>query len=104
MKTNEFNSVFASLIVDFIEYKRASGYKYVTEVAYLKKFDELCCTMDVQTPRLTKELMDAWCTKKPYEADRSYFQQRVSCIRQLSLYLNTLGYDAYIPVNLEYIR
>ena len=48
MKTNEFNSVFASLIVDFIEYKRAAGYKYVTEVAYLKKFDELCCTMDVQ--------------------------------------------------------
>ena len=104
MKTNEFNSVFASLIVDFIEYKRAAGYKYVTEVAYLKKFDELCCTMDVQTPLLTKDLMDAWCTKKPYEADRSYFQQRVSCIRQLSLYLNTLGYDAYIPVNLEYIR
>lgn len=104
MKTNEFSSVFASLIVDFIEYKRAAGYKYATEVAYLKKFDDLCCAMDVQTPLLTKELMDVWCTKKPYEADRSYYQQRVSCIRQLSLYLNTLGYDAYIPVNLEYIR
>ena len=104
MKTNEFNSVFAPFIVDFIEYKRAAGYKYVTEVAYLKKFDDLCCTMDVQTPLLTKDLMDAWCTKKPYEADRGYFQQRVSCIRQLSLYLNTLGYDVYIPVNLEYIR
>lgn len=104
MNTSGFNSVFASLIVDFIEYKRAAGYKYETEVAYLKKFDELCCSMDVQTPRLTKELMDAWCTKKLYESDRSYFQQRVSCIRQLSLYLNTLGYDAYIPVNLEYIR
>ena len=63
MKTNEFNSVFASLIVDFIEYKRAAGYKYVTEVAYLKKFDDLCCAMDAQTPLLTKELMDAWCTK-----------------------------------------
>lgn len=104
MNTSGFNSVFASLIVDFIEYKRAAGYKYETEVAYLKKFDDLCCSMDVQTPRLTKELMDAWCTKKLYEADRNYFQQRVSCIRQLSLYLNTLGYDAYIPVNLEYIR
>ena len=32
MKTNEFNSVFASLIVDFIEYKRAAGYKYVSRV------------------------------------------------------------------------
>ena len=104
MNTSGFNSVFASLIVDFIEYKRAAGYKYETEVAYLKKFDELCCSMDVQTPRLTKELMDAWCAKKLYEADRNYFQQRISCIRQLSLYLNTLGYDAYIPVNLEYIR
>ena len=98
MKTNEFNSVFAPFIVDFIEYKRAAGYKYVTEVAYLKKFDDLCCTMDVQTPLLTKELMDAWCTKKPYEAARSYFQQRVSCIRQLSLYLRQRKskYSAYI--------
>jgi len=104
MNTNDFNSVFASFIVDFIEYKRAAGYKYVTEVAYLKKFDELCCSMHVQTPHLTKELMDVWCTKKPYEADRNYFQQRVSCIRQLSLYLSSLGYDTYIPVNLEYIR
>ena len=80
MNTSGFNSVFASLIVDFIEYKRAAGYKYVTEVAYLKKFDDLCCTMDFQTPLLTKELMDAWCTKKPYVEDRKYFQQSVHCI------------------------
>lgn len=30
--------------------------------------------------------------------------QRVSCIRQFALYFITSGYDAYIPVNLEYIR
>ena len=104
MKADGFNSVFSSLIVDFIEYKRASGYKYNTEVAYLKKFDEFCCSRETTTPQLTKELMDAWCVKKPYENNRSHFQQRVSCIRQFSIYLNTLGYDAYIPVNLEYIR
>ena len=104
MKADGFNSVFSSLIVDFIEYKRASGYKYNTEVAYLKEFDEFCCSRETTTPQLTKELMDAWCVKKPYENNRSHFQQRVSCIRQFSIYLNTLGYDAYIPVNLEYIR
>ena len=104
MKADGFNSVFSSLIVAFIEYKRASGYKYNTEVAYLKKFDEFCCSRETTTPQLTKELMDAWCVKKPYENNRSHFQQRVSCIRQFSIYLNTLGYDAYIPVNLEYIR
>lgn len=104
MKADGFNSVFSSLIVDFIEYKRAFGYKYNTEVAYLKKFDEFCCSKETTTPQLTKELMDAWCVKKPYEDNRNHFQQRVSCIRQFSIYLNTLGYDAYIPVNLEYIR
>ena len=104
MKNNEYNSVFADLIQDFIDYKRTSGYKYETETAHLKKFDALCCSLDILSPASTKELTDIWCTNKPSEAGRNCYQQRVSCIRQFALYLISAGYDAYIPVNLEYIR
>lgn len=104
MKQPEYHSVFAAFISDFIEYKRAAGYKYVTEEAYLKQFDDYCCSSKTSSPVLNKELMDGWCKKRPYEAERNFHMQRVSCIRQFALYLITSGYDAYIPVNLDYIR
>lgn len=99
-----FHSPFAKLITDFVAFKRSLGFKYVTETSILKKFDEFCVKEGVQKPSITKELMDRWCQKKPYESGRNTHQQRISCIRQFSLYLITIGYDAYIPVNLEYIR
>ena len=84
--------------------KRAAGYKYESETSCLKEFDELCCSLNIMTPVITKELSDIWCTKKPYESERSSHQKRVSCIRQFALYLISSGYEAYIPINLEYIQ
>ena len=104
MKQTEYRSVFSAFINDFIEYKRAAGYKYIKEEEYLKYFDDYCCSQKISSPVLTKELMDNWCKTKPYEAVRSVHSQRVSCIRQFALYMISSGYDAYIPVNLEYIR
>lgn len=104
MKSIEYNSIFSELIQDFIDYKRAAGYKYESETSCLKEFDELCCSLNIMTPVITKELSDIWCTKKPHESERSSHQKRVSCIRQFALYLISSGYEAYIPVNLEYIQ
>lgn len=104
MKSIEYNSIFSELIQDFIDYKRAAGYKYESETSYLKEFDELCCSLNIMTPVITKELSDIWCTKKPHESERSSHQKRVSCIRQFALYLISSGYEAYIPINLEYIQ
>lgn len=104
MKDIEYNSIFSELIRDFINYKRSAGYKYESETICLKEFDMLCCSMNISSPIITKELADIWCTKKPHESERSSYQKRVSCIRQFALYLISPGYEAYIPVNLEYIR
>ena len=104
MKSIKYNSIFSELIQDFIDYKRAAGYKYESETSYLKEFDELCCSLNIMTPVVTKELSDIWCTKKPHESERSSHQKRVSCIRQFALYLISSGYEAYIPINLEYIQ
>lgn len=104
MKSIEYNSIFSKLIQDFIDYKRTAGYKYESETTCLKEFDELCCSLNIMTPVITKELSDIWCTKKPHESERSSHQKRVSCIRQFALYLISSGYEAYIPINLEYIQ
>ena len=100
----EFRSVFAGLLQDFIDYKRSAGYKYETETVLLIQFDGMCSSMGITTAIITKELMDAWCRKKPYESLRSSYQKRLSAVRQFSIYLAALGREAYIPVNLEYIR
>ena len=100
----EFKSVFAGLLQDFIDYKRNAGYKYETETGPLKQFDDMCSSMGITAPVITKELMHAWCRKKPYESWRKKYQQRLSAVRQFSIYLAALGCESYIPVNLEYIR
>jgi integrase len=102
--SREFKSIFADLLQDFIDYKRSAGYKYISEVPLLIQFDSLCCSINVSAPIITKELMDAWCQKKPYESQRNSYQQRVSCIRQFCIFIMTSGYESYIPINLEYIR
>ena len=66
-----YHSIFAELIRDFIAYKRAAGYKYETEAVYLKTFDDLCFSLNIDSPKFTKELMDKWYEKKPYESARS---------------------------------
>ena len=104
MKNVKYNSIFSELIQDFIDYKRVAGYKYESEVAILKEFDSLCCSLNIEAPVITKELSDIWCTKKPHESERSSHIKRVSCIRQFAFYLISSGYEAYIPVNLEYIQ
>lgn len=104
MKDIGYNSIFSELIQEFIDYKRSAGYKYESEITCLKEFDELCCSLNIMSPVITKELSDIWCTKKPHESERGSYQKRVSCIRQFALYLISSGYEAYIPVNLEYIR
>lgn len=104
MKNVKYNSIFSELIQDFINYKRVAGYKYESEVAILKEFDSLCCSLNIEAPVITKELSDIWCTKKPHESERSSHIKRVSCIRQFAFYLISSGYEAYIPVNLEYIQ
>lgn len=100
----KFRSPFATLLTEFIELKRRTGFKYITEAKHLLQFDSFCLDQGVTIPHLTKSLSDLWCSKKPYESARNSHQQRVSCIRQFALYLVAMGYDAHIPVNLDYIR
>ena len=99
-----FPGPFADLLSDFVTLKRGTGFKYVKEYGYLKQFALFCINERITEPVLTKELAEGWCRKKPYENERNCHQQRITCLRQFSLYLVSIGLDAYIPVNLEHVR
>ncbi len=98
---SSFQGPFAELLNDFIEFKRSMGFKYVKEVQHLKHFSEFSVQFNLKEPNLTKEISDAWCLKRPYEKLRYGTDQRITCLRQFSLYLVSMGHNAYIPIHIE---
>lgn len=96
-----FKGPFSELLNDFIRFKRSMGFKYVREAQHLKHFSEFSLKFSQKEPSLTKEITDAWSTKRPYENRRNGTEQRITALRQFALYLVSIGYDAYIPIHTE---
>lgn len=95
MKTYTYHGPFKIHILGFIELKQAVGYKYFAEAAHLKRFDTFTCKRHGLATVLTKDIVMQWCTKQPYEKQQNLCA-RASVMRQLALYLNNVGDNAYI--------
>jgi len=93
-----FESMFAPHIIGLIEQKRADGFSYVNGEKLLKRFDTFCITRFPETDTITHELVSAWSVIRPSEG-RNYRDGRVGSVRQLGLYMLSLGIDAYVPHN-----
>ncbi len=91
------NSAVAPYIDGLLEEKRSLGYSYVFEEYLLNVFDNYCSENGLSDPCFTRKFLsgwlDAWGDESP-----SYHSQRISFVRQLALYMNSLGISAYIPV------
>lgn len=87
---------FASLITQYVDYKRSLGFKMTDIEERLRRFDNLAKEMGVATGPIPKSLADEWA--KPANAESDYNRyERVSIVRGFSSYLCLLGYDSYIP-------
>lgn len=99
MNKYSYAGPFKTYIQDFIELKQAIGYKYLSEAEHLKRFDKFTEKKYSTAKNVTKEIVMDWCSKKSYEKQQNLCS-RASIIRQLSLYLDNIGVDAYvIPKN-----
>lgn len=90
-----YEGVFADLLTNFVVFKRSLGYKYEAEVHELYRFSKFSATLKINEPRLTKDIVEAWCTKRPDEGDKNN-HRRISTLRQFGLYLNSMGHQAYV--------
>ncbi len=70
-------SVFATYLTDFIGQKRALGNKYNAAVEVLNLFDSFCAGRGIQEAKLTEDLYEAWCRKRPAENETTH-QTRVN--------------------------
>lgn len=96
MKKREFRSQLAPYISGLIRQKRTDGYRYEFEAYMLERFDQFCIENGYDDGSLTRNLVMAWAEQRQTES-KNYRNQRVSFVRQLALYMVSLGIEAYIP-------
>lgn len=85
-------SVFAPYECDYIERRRALGFKYNIDAEFLNQFDKLCIERGVSTPVLSQKLFDAWCEKRPSESAVNH-HMRVQRLRSFAVFCRENGVD-----------
>ena len=91
-----FKSVLADHISGMLMEKRAAGYDYRTEEAILLRFDDYCVKNSLAGPVYTKEFLSGWCEQSSSEGTANH-NKRISVVRQLSLYMMSMGIPVYLP-------
>ena len=94
-KSPIMTGIFAGSAEDFIKYKRSTGYKYLNEPKCLSRFCRFSEEQGITEIKITRSLAEKWIASREDEAMSSR-AHRITCVRQFAIYLNSLGYDAYI--------
>ncbi len=84
--------IFAPLTYEFLQFKRAQGYKYQSEEKILCRFCKFSERYPLSQPALTRELVSDWIASREGEAKKSRMH-RVTCVSQFGRYLKQLGYE-----------
>ena len=92
----EYHSSLGGYITGLIEEKRACGYVYEYEAYILESFDRFCLERNYSAGTITRDLIMEWAIQRPAEGKNNR-NQRVSFVRQLALYMQSLGKNPYIP-------
>ena len=91
-----YESVFSPYIEGLVLQKKSCGYIYDYESYGLKKFDEFCIDHGFSDALITRDIAMEWAVQRDTESI-NYRNQRVSFLRQLSLYMISVGINSYIP-------
>jgi len=92
----KFQSCFSVYIEQLLSEKNTEGFIYNSEKYILIRFDKFCLDRGIIEAAITKELVHDWGTSKGNES-RSTIGSRISVIRQLALYMSSVGEECYIP-------
>ncbi len=90
-----FLSALAVPIDNYIAEKQAVGYKFDKGADMLKSFDSFVYSRGLKETDLTKQLVMEWTTHKPNETASTQCG-RISLLRGLAVYMNRMGYPAYV--------
>lgn len=92
---NELKSSIAPLIKSYVDFKRSLGYKFSNTYVF-SSLDRFLFEQSYESLGLNEEILKKWCQLRPNETDVNLYK-RVNIIRNLSIYLNGIGYPSYVP-------
>lgn len=90
-----FLSALSIPIERYIAEKQAVGYKFEKGIAMLKRFDFFVHSRCLKEAELTKQIVTEWTARKPNETNSTQCA-RISLLRGLAMYMNRVGYSAYV--------
>lgn len=92
-----YKSVLAPYIQGLISEKRQHGFIYNTQAYQLKRFDDYWCRQGYTETCITAEMLYKWLCRLPDEGKSSH-SGRISAVKSLAVYMNTLGIRCHIPM------
>jgi integrase len=92
----QFQSTLGSLMEQFVEEKRACGYKYLEGSRMLRSLDRFLCAEGLTTAELPRPIVSKWMAKRHHESTATQLH-RFSNVRQFAIFAVRLGYPAYVP-------
>lgn len=93
---NEYHSIYAPYITEFIALKRQLGYKYKSSENVYLQLDKFFVEHANVIIGITKDVADKWGEKRKNESDISRYS-RVIYLKQFSHHLTSHGIKCFIP-------
>ena len=91
-----FQSALAAQMTAYLQEKRATGCRYITEAAHLHRLDRFVCARPGSEAPLSRNQVESWIAKQPHERPRTH-KARVLLVRQFALFLQRHGIAAHVP-------
>ncbi|MCP3882678.1 MAG: tyrosine-type recombinase/integrase [Sulfitobacter sp.] len=91
-----FQSALAPLMEQFVQEKRACGYRYREAARVLAGFDRFLSEQAVPPGALPWSITGKWLAKRPHESANTH-RHRISVVRQFTLFLCRQDYRADVP-------
>ena len=95
-EASKYKSILSPFIDGLLSEKRSLGFDYHTEELILTRFDRYCIEAGLSTLNVTRDFLDGWCMRSDTEG-LSNQRKRITTIRQLLLYMISLGINVCLP-------
>jgi integrase len=91
-----FQSALAPLMEQFVQEKRACGYRYRASARTLAGFDRFLLNQALLPGDLPSSVTGKWLVKQPHESANTH-RNRIAVVRQFTLFLCRQGYRTDVP-------
>lgn len=101
MARYEFNSIFSDEMQNYVNDKKAAGFKSSNFRRSLIGFDKFCIEQKIQEPVFTTYHASKWLEQRDLESHTTHYS-RVNASKHFLKYLSIKGYDVFVVRDIKY--